>query len=268
MNRGKLRVGVIGLGGIGRTILRLAATWPAIEIAAVLLRRPDAAGGWLPDSVRVAGDAVALLEAGCDIVAECAGHEAVAGHVPTLLGAGIDCVIASVGALADPALEQALAGAAARGKARLIIPAGAVGGIDLLAAARLDGLARVTYRSRKPPAAWRGSPAERAIDLEAITTPTTFFRGTARQAARDYPKNANVAATVALGGVGFDRTEVELIAVPGNRENQHAITLEGAFGRAAIEIAGNPLPDNPRTSYLAALSLMRVLVNEAARIVV
>lgn len=259
-----MRVGLIGFGGIGQTVARLAAQDPAIEIAAILVRRVPAD----PMGHRFVTEPDALRAAGCDLVAECAGHAALRQNIPALLAGGTDCVIAAVGALADPQTEQAVRDAAARGGARLTIPAGAVGGLDLLAAARLGGLDSVRYQSRKNPAAWRGTPAEHLIDLASLTGPATFFHGTARQAALDYPQNANVAATVAFGGIGLDATEVDLIADPGTAENRHSIELHGAFGTARIEIAGRTLPGSPRTSYLAALSMMRAISNAAARIVV
>ena len=267
MNRAgsHLRVGLIGYGGIGRTVAALADEHDGIEIVAVLVRAVplDPIG-----AVPFVADLAALREARCDIVAECAGHATVRTHLPPLLASGIDCVVASVGALADREVESALTQAAQSGEARLIVPAGAVGGIDLIAAARVGGLTRVTYQSRKPPRAWLGTRAETLVDLARLTDSTAFFRGTARQAALGFPQNANVAATIALAGLGFDRTEVELYAVPDARDNRHAIQVEGAFGTASIEIAGRPLPNNPKTSYLAAVSVMRALTNAAAHVVI
>jgi aspartate dehydrogenase len=188
--------------------------------------------------------------------------------VAPLLAGGTDCVVASIGTLADRVTERALTEAAAQGGSRLILPAGAVGGLDLIAAARFGGLSRVTYQSRKPPGAWRGTPAEAVLDLSAVREPVRFFQGTARDAALAYPQNANVAAAVALAGLGFDATDVELWAVPDIAENRHAIDVQGAFGTARFEIAGRPLPGNPKTSYLAALSVLRAVTNAAARIVI
>lgn len=260
----RLRVGLIGFGGIGQTLARMAADEPGIEIAAILVRRlPDGAGG-LPFVTDLAG----LQASGCDLVAECAGHAALRDYVAALLAGGTDCVIAATGALADPETDAAVRRAAEQGGSRLSIPAGAVGGIDILAAARPAGLALVRYRSRKPPRGWRGTQAEQLIDLDALTAPVTFFRGTAREAALAYPQNANVAATIALAGLGFEATEVELMADPGTTENNHSIEMQGAFGRATVEIAGRTLPGNPKTSYLAALSLLRAVTNAGARIVI
>ena len=267
MNRAELplRVGLIGYGGIGQTVAALTDDYDGIEIVAVLVRTaPVGQTGAVP----FVTDLAALREARCDIVAECAGHAAVRTHLPPLLASGMDCVIASVGALAEREVEISLTQSALSGGARLIVPAGAVGGIDLIAAARAGGLTRVTYQSRKPPRAWLGTRAEILVDLATLSESVAFFRGTARQAALEFPQNANVAATIACAGLGFDRTEVELYAVPDARDNRHSIQVEGAFGAASIEIAGQPLPNNPKTSYLAALSVMRALTSAAARVVI
>ncbi len=261
------RVALIGFGAIGQTLHRHLAAAGA-PIAAVLLRpgrsRPDE----LPAAATVVNAIGELLSLKPDLIVECAGHGAVDAHAETVLNTGVDLVVASVGALADEARFVRLRNAAERGGAALLIPAGAVGGLDLLAAARVAGLTRVTYTSRKPPKAWKGTPAERLVDLDGLTEATTFYTGEAGTAARDYPQNANVAAAVALAGVGFSATEVRLVADPAAPGNIHRIEAEGTFGRTEIDIAGRPLPDNPKTSMLAALSLVRAVLNRDAAIVV
>ncbi len=146
-----------------------------------------------------------------------------------------------------------------------MLPAGAIGGIDAIAAMRLGGLDAVRYRSRKPPAAWRGSPAEKVADLDKLTSRTVLYRGTAGEAALLYPQNANVAAAVALAGLGFDATEVELVADPEAPGNVHEIEAEGAAGRFAIQLQGKPSRTNPKTSALAALSVARALHQSGGR---
>jgi aspartate dehydrogenase len=192
----------------------------------------------------------------------------VAEHGPDVLRRGVDLLVISVGALAEPALLERLKTAAREGNSRMLLPAGAIGGIDAIAAMRRGGLTSVRYRSRKPPAAWRGSPAEKVADLDKLTSRTVLYRGTAGEAALLYPQNANVAAAVALAGLGFDKTEVELVADPDAPGNVHEIEAEGAAGRFAIQLQGKPSRSNPKTSALAALSVARALINLDATIVI
>jgi aspartate dehydrogenase len=165
-------------------------------------------------------------------------------------------------------LLKSLRSAAQDGNAHILLPAGAIGGIDAIAAMRAGGLHLVRYRSRKPPAAWRGSPAEKVADLGALTARTVLYRGNAGEAALLYPQNANVAAAIALAGLGFEATEVELVADPEAPGNVHEIEVEGAAGRFVIQLQGKPSRSNPKTSALAALSVARALLNLDATIVI
>ena len=262
-----LNVALIGYGAIAREVIRhIGADAPA-RITGVIVRpgRVASARAALPAGVAVADSLDGLPEAP-DLVAECAGQGAVAEYGEAALRRGIDFLAISIGALADRGLGARLVRAAEAGRAKLVLPAGAVAGADALTAARIGGLARVTYTSRKPPPAWKGSPAETAHDLDTLDTPTVLFEGPADEAARLFPQNANVAATVALAGAGFDATAVRLIADPQAGGNVHQIHAEGAFGAFDIEVRGRPLPDNPRTSTLAAHSVAAEIRRRAAAI--
>lgn len=252
-----LRVGLIGDGGISRSVRSTLARVPEapIEIRAVLARRSGA--GPVPTVTSLD----AFLEEELDVVVECASHEAVAKYGATVLRAGVPLMVVSIGSLCDTQLYEALQEAAVVGRSRLILAAGAIGGIDALGAARLGRLTRVHYRGRKPPLAWRGTPAEQLLDLAAVSEPQTFYRGNAREAARLYPRNANVAATIALAGLGFDRTEVELVADPATQHNVHELSFDSADGQFNAEIRGVPSTENPKTSMLTARSIARVLIN-------
>ena len=111
----------------------------------------------------------------------------------------------------------------------------------------------------KPPAAWKGTPAESRFDLAALTEPTVLFSGSARGSASTYPQNANVTAAIALAGIGFDATVVQLIADPSIERNFDEVVAEGAFGRLIVRLENAPLPHNPKTSWLAVLSIEREL---------
>jgi len=265
-----ISVGLIGYGGIARDVAAaLREAGDRVTIAGALCRpgRADKARAALP-GIAIVESLDALLECKPRIVAEVAGQQAVAEHGTQVLRRGFDLLVISVGALADAALLKSLRSAAQDGNAHILLPAGAIGGIDAIAAMRAGGLHLVRYRSRKPPAAWRGSPAEKVADLGALTARTVLYRGNAGEAALLYPQNANVAAAIALAGLGFEATEVELVADPEAPGNVHEIEVEGAAGRFVIQLQGKPSRSNPKTSALAALSVARALLNLDATIVI
>jgi aspartate dehydrogenase len=267
-----LAVGLIGCGGIAQALLAALLNSDGgehVRIAGALCRpgRGDAARASLP-GVTIVDSLDRLLAQKPALVVEAAGQPAVAQYGEAVLRSGVDLLPISIGALADPALYARLQAAAASGQARIVLAAGAIGGIDAIAAMRIGGLHAVCYRSVKPPAAWRGSPAEQAVDLDRLTERAVFYRGTAGEAALRYPQNANVAATLALAGLGFDATTVELVADPAAPGNVHEIEADGASGRVSIRMQGKPSPQNPKTSALTALSIARALINTQARIVI
>jgi aspartate dehydrogenase len=199
-----------------------------------------------------------------DYMIDCAGHGALRAFGPGILRRGIDLITVSIGALADPDLHRSLEQAAEEGHAKLHLASGAIGALDCLRAARVGNLQSVTYTGRKPPRGWKGSLAEERLDLDNMDDGAeVHFDGNARDAATQYPKNANVAAAVALAGIGFDDTQVKLIADPGINENVHEIEATGDFGRFFFEIRGKSLSANPRSSALAAMSVVSKLEQES-----
>jgi len=262
-----LKVLMIGYGAVAGYAAARLSGHPAVRIEWGLCRagREAAAKAALGDDVRLI-TTVADLAGPVDVAIDCAGHAGLAAHGPDLLARGIDVATVSIGALADAALADRLADAARAGGAQLELVAGAIGAVDALAAARQGGLDRVTYTARKPPAGWRGTAAEEAIDLDHLEAPVEFFRGTAREAALRYPKNANVAATIGLAGLGLDETTASLIADPTSDGNRHEIAAAGAFGSFRFEIEGRPLPGNPKSSSLTAMAVVRAILNRATPI--
>ncbi|NBW00762.1 MAG: aspartate dehydrogenase [Betaproteobacteria bacterium] len=257
MGEEKISIALIGLGAVGRAIFEHACREPGAGIRTVVVsegRRAEAAA-WINGRAEVRTD----LPKDCDLALECAGHAALAQHIIPALSAGTECAMLSVGALATPGVAEQLEAAAHQGAARLHLLPGAIGGIDALSAARLAGLDAVTYTGRKPIAGWRGTAAETVLDLDSLREPEVILRASARDAARQYPKNANVAAAIALAGVGLDQTQVKLIADPTIQDNIHEFTARGAFGDMRITLAGRPLAENPKTSALTVLSALRFL---------
>lgn len=253
------QVTLVGLGAIGRAILARMAGHPAVRITHVVVSslHLEAARAEVGPGVQV----VPQVPEDTRLLLECAGHSALHAHVLPALACGIECAVLSVGALSAPGLPEQLADAARRGGTQVHLLSGAIGGIDAIAAARIAGLTEVTYTGRKPPLSWAGTPAEAAFDLAAIRTPTVILEDTARNAARLYPKNANVAATLALAGLGLDATRVRLVADPTVAENIHEVEARGEFGEMRVTLRGKPLPDNPKTSTLTVLSALRFLHN-------
>ena len=164
--------------------------------------------------VAVVEDLKALLKLKPDVVVEAASQQAVRDWGETILKKGIDFMVIATGAYGDPKLWKKHCAAAAKSGARLRLPSGAIAGLDGLLAMRLGKLEKVKYTSIKPPHAWTGTPAETEFDLPSIKEPTVIFQGTPADAGRLYPKNANLAVTVALCGAGLEHTDIELVADP------------------------------------------------------
>jgi aspartate dehydrogenase len=256
-----LKIGLIGYGTIARAVIQNFNDAGRSDSLVGVLVRPGSAADNNGACIPLFEHLTDLLEQGPAIIAETAGQDAVIEHGAAVLEAGCDFLITSVGALADDDVMQRLRATAQQAGRRIFLPAGAMGGIDAIAAMGMAGLNRVTYRSRKPPRAWQGSEAEKRLDLAALAHPETFFQGTAREAAQRFPKNANVAATVALAGLGLDRTEVELVADPTVADNIHEVEADGVSGRVSFRLEGRAFPDNPRSSMLTAYSVARTLLN-------
>ena len=264
-----LRIALVGCGAIGSEVLQRLPQLPGLQglrVGWVLARQPRPEVAALLAQHAPGAQLLPALPADAqpDLLVECAGHGAIASHVLPALRRGIPCLVVSVGALSAPGLVEQLVEAAQHGGTRVQLLPGAIGAIDALAAAREGGLEQVTYTGTKPAAAWKGTPAENACDLDALTAPFCFFEGSAREAAQQFPRNANVAATVALAGLGLDATQVRLVADPLSHENRHQIAAQGAFGRLALELAGQPLAANPKTSALTVFSVLRALRNAVA----
>lgn len=274
-----MHLALIGYGNIARQLLAVLAREEALPARLTVLALPEFVAGVrqalaedLPAAsvadTEIVTDSAALIAARPDLVVECAGHAAVQAHATAVLRAGLDVLIVSIGALADPALQQAVQAAARAGGARAILPAGAVGGVDILAALRASGISAVRYTSRKPPLAWTGTPAETLLDLPGLREATEFFAGNARQAALEYPKNANVAATLALAGLGFEATEVRMIADPAVSRNVHEFSVTAGAADFTIRIEGHPSPDNPKTSQTTVYSVAREILNRMREVAI
>ena len=262
-----MRLGVIGYGAIGREV---AAAWrrgdlgPQVELAAVLVRRPRPDAG----DVLLTNDPDRFFEQRLGVILESAGHQAVRDHGIRCLEAGADLVLTSIGALVDDALRAGLERAAATSNRRLILASAGIGALDILAAAAVGGLERVAMTVRKDPSAWYGTAAERMCDLASLRAPLVIYDGPVREGAARYPQNVNIAAAVALAGIGLDRTQLTIVADPTIRTHVVEIEASGAFGSFRFVEDVVPTADNPKTGRLVAMAVIKTIRQLAAPVVI
>jgi aspartate dehydrogenase len=257
------RLAFVGFGTIGRALAVLIRQHlPDASIVGIAKQTPPTSAdrALVSETTKFLESPERLAALEVDLVIECAGHRALASYGPPVLENGRSLLLASVGALAYVSLELALLDAAERGGSRILLSTGAVGGLDLLAAARIAGLESVRYTGRKPPAAWLGTVAAAEFPRD-IDREITLFDGTAREAALLFPQNANVAATIAFAGLGLDATQVRLVADPAVSANEHSFQAQGVFGSLDFTVRGKAAPQQPKTSMLVAFSLLRALAS-------
>lgn len=256
----RLKIALIGYGAISQMLFDIfREKKPPIDIVGVLVRkgRIAATRKKLGAKVAVVDTLKALLKLKPDVVVEAASQQAVRDWGETILRKGFDLMVIATGAYGDPKLWKKHIKAAEKSGARLRLPSGAIAGLDGLLAMRLGKLERVKYVSIKPPHAWTGTPAETDFDLPSIKEPTVIFRGTPADAGRLYPKNANLAVTVALCGAGLEHTEIELVADPTLPPGINASRLEVVSDSGELNMyrLGRAMPDNPKTGVLTALTM-------------
>ncbi|MEQ9122951.1 MAG: aspartate dehydrogenase [Alphaproteobacteria bacterium] len=261
-----LNVALIGLGAVAAPLVRryLDGEFPAnVRFVGALARRLRADAG-LP--VVTTADELLALEP--DYIVEGAGHAAVRAHVETLLLAGKEVAVTSIGALIDDELRARLIRAAETGGGRLILPSAGIGALDMLAGMAEGGVTQATVTVRKPPEAWRDTPGEDLVDLESLTAPAVLFDGSVREGAPLYPGNVNISAAAAFAGAGLDRTRLVIVADP--TVTNHVIELEafGAAGRLAFTEDMLPSPDNPKTGVIVAMALAKTIRQRASSFVV
>lgn len=261
------RIGIVGFGAIGAEVASRLRQEMAGELElAVLLRADSPKRAAVPPDTIIVGDVQELLALRPHLVVEAAGHAALRGLAAACLESGVPVLASSIGALADEALRARLEEAARKGRTRLLLPGGAVTGQDYLEAVRHLPGTTVTYVSRKPPAAWQDELASRGIAPDSLREPLELFAGTASEAARRYPKNLNVAATLALAGLGMERTGVRVVVDPAAGGNTHEVTVEGPAGRMTLSLVNAPAPANPKTAWVTALSVTAAVMRHFAAV--
>lgn len=260
-----MRVGLLGGGTIARLVLEhiRRGDLGEIEVAAMACRGTSPRAKALADEFAIpyVTDFAALVERRPDVVVEAASHEAVREHGERLLGEGIAVIVLSGGVLADDDLRHRLEAAAWRTGALLYVPSGGIAGLDALKAACIAGVDEVKITVMKPPAAWKKIDyvEKLGVDLDALAAPTTLYEGPARVGVPLFPANVNIAAVLSMAGIGFDRTQLKVVADPALTTNTHVIEFRGKTGRVSLKVENVPAPDNPKTAWLACYSALAAL---------
>jgi aspartate dehydrogenase len=269
MDERPLRLAVAGLGAIGmRTAQAVdAGEVPGIRLVAVSAKNLDRA------RERVSGFTgkpkvlpLGELASSADIVVECAPAAVFAELASAVIESGGCLVPLSVGALLDyPELVER----ARETGARIVVPTGALIGLDTVRAMAEGRIHEVTLMTRKPPGGLAGAPylVENGIDISNLAEPLCVLRGNARQAAAAFPANVNVAAALALAGVGPERTQVEVWADPTIDRNIQSVSIVSDSGEATMTMNNVPSADNPRTGRIVANSVVTTLRRMTATLV-
>lgn len=233
----------------------------AIELSGVCDLDKDKARGLLKGLKARAGvfDIDELIRR-CDLLVEAASASVSYRIARQALDSGKDVLVMSTGGLLG---REGLFALAEERRAKIYLPSGAVCGLDGLKSAMAGKVTRVVLTTKKPPRGLEGAPyiAKKGIDIKSIKNETVIFEGTAEEAVKAFPKNVNVSATLSMCGLGGMRTMIRVVTSPGYKSNTHEIEVEGDFGRLKAVTENVPSPNNPKTSYLAALSAIAMLKN-------
>ena len=254
-----LTVGIAGLGTIGCAVARglLETPIPGLTLAAVAVRDATSIAARLGGTEIAAVDFDELANR-CDIVVESLPRALFRDVAKPAISRGRIFMPLSVGALLE---ESDLIDLARETGARILVPTGALLGLDAVRAAAEGAISSVTMITRKPPNGLIGAPylAEHQISLEGLLEPLRVFCGSARDGARGFPANVNVAAALSLAGIGPDRTRLEIWADPGVTRNTHNIVVESDSARLTMMIENVPTEQNPKTGRITALSALTAL---------
>lgn len=264
-----ITVGICGLGAIGMRVAQAVGGGSVEDMRLTAVSARDVARA--EAKVASLGSAPPVVAAGrlaelAEVIVECSPAEAFDAVAQPAVEAGRVLVTVSVAALLD---RMELVERARATGARIVVPSGAILGLDAVRAMAEGEIRSVTLETRKPPRGLAGAPhlVRNGIEVEGLTQPKLVFSGTAREAARGFPANVNVAAALSLAGVGPDRTTVEVWADPGVDRNVQSVRVVSEFGEAEMTIRNIPSTENPRTGRIVAPSIIACLRRMTAPLV-
>lgn len=257
-----MKVGLIGCGTIGSVMAKAMdgkipglylvgihdrEKTKALKLREILKQKPEIV------------ESIAEVFDRADLIVEAASPQIVGDLLELAVEKVKDLMIMSVGGLLNHL--KLLERIRKERRLRVFLPSGAIAGLDGLNAAREGKIQSVTLITSKPPQAFAGAPylREHKIQLKNILHPKIIFEGSSKEAVEAFPRNINVSAILSLAGVGVDKTRVRIIADPNLVTNTHRIQIKGDFGEMEIKVKNVPSPDNPKTSFIAALSAIATL---------
>ena len=244
-----MKLGIIGCGAIGTDVAKAAEQINEIEKVYLYDIKRAASEKLCKSTKKTEIKPVIDFLIDVDVVFEAASKGAVKEYAEMVIKAGKDLVIMSVGSLLDNSFMKRIEKIAKEKFSRIYLPSGAVCGIDGILSASIDTINEVTLVTTKPTESLNKKYDRR----------TVVFKGYARDAVKKFPMNINVAASLSLAGIGFDKTKVEIVADPVAKRISHKILAHGKFGRLRAEVENMPNPNNPKSSYMASLSAIATL---------
>jgi aspartate dehydrogenase len=261
-----IRLGILGCGNIGKFVIRNLGRKELarfkLELIADLPERTDLLKAIsLEHSCGYTTDPNTLPGRGLDVLLEAATPEAVRKYIPAILSSGTDVLAMSVGAFADEQVLKEAVEAAESGGSKLLLPTGAIAGLDYLKAAQLIGLEEAHITITKAPKSLMGAPyfERHPTDLSALAKPKLVFQGTAAEAIQGFPANVNVAVALSLASIGPQKTEVRIVCEPAATQTKIEIFARGRTGELKVELMNYVSPENPKTSYQACASALATL---------
>jgi len=262
-----LHVSMIGCGAIGIGVMELLKSDPEVTFDLIIV--PEAhmesartAVSALAPQARVV-DRLNAQDRHPDLLVECAGHHAIEEHIIPALQRGIPCMVVSIGALSEPGLVERLEAAARAGKTQVQLLSGAIGAIDALSAARVGGLDSVVYTGRKPPGAWKDTPADGPFDLDHLQTATVIFEGTRAKQHACIRRTPTLPPPCRWPVSGWITRKCVCWPIRPSPKTCINVEAKGAFGGFELTMRGKPLAANPKTSALTVFSVVRALANRA-----
>lgn len=258
-----IKVGLIGCGSIGTVIAEaidneIAGEAELLAVYDILRENAEKLIDKLSKKPVIAKTAEELIKRrDIQLVIEAASQKAVKEYAIKILEEGKDLMVMSTGALLDDELLKHIMDCAKRANTKIYVPSGAIVGLDNLKSATIGKIYEVILTTRKPAKSFEDSISKK--ELDKIKKPTLIYEGPAKEAVKLFPKNINVAASLSLAGVGPYKTKVRIIADPEIKEIIHEIHVRGEFGEMETKTVNKPFPENPRTSYIAALSAIATL---------